>query len=265
MDFHIRRYAAVGSTMDLARSLIASGEDSGLIVLADRQTAGRGRIEGRSWRNGTGTSLLMTLCLKGDFLSVKAPPLRIGLAVYDVLSKLALSCLRVKWPNDIVGLGGAGDMEKPGFRKLCGLLCETTGGWFLAGIGVNLRRGSYPDTLKDKATSLDEIASAMAGPNPSEIPDTDALALAISEAAAIRLEDEGWRKEYEKAMWGMGEEIDFIVGHPERGDLKRGKIVGIDGMGRLLLAAERGDIEAFWSGEISSLRKAEPEKGIEAL
>ncbi len=250
MEFQLRRFATVGSTMDIARSLIASETESGLIITADAQTAGRGRIEGRSWEAGPGTSLLMTLCLKGDFSAAIAPSLRIGLAVHDVLSKYAPSRILIKWPNDILGLSVVEDDAQPRFRKLGGLLCETTGGWLLAGIGINLRKESYPETLKEKAISLVEVAGIM--PEPDRL--ASALAIAIAEAAVSRLEDKAWREDYEKALWGMGEEIGFRVGHPERGDEKKGKIRGIDGSGRLLLLGEKGEAEAFWSGEISSLK-----------
>jgi len=80
------------------------------------------------------------------------------------------------------------------------------------------------------------------------------LAIAMAEAAVSRLEDKDWREDYEKALWGIGEEIGFMVGHPERGDQKKGIIQGIDNSGRLLLLGEKGEAEAFWSGEISSLK-----------
>ncbi|MFA6365687.1 MAG: biotin--[acetyl-CoA-carboxylase] ligase [Candidatus Hydrogenedentales bacterium] len=261
MRFQLRRFATVGSTMDIARSLIAREAESGLIVTADAQIAGRGRIEGRSWEAGPGTSLLMTLCLKGDFSAVEAPSLRIGLAVRDVLSGFTPSRILIKWPNDIMGLSVIEDEARPRFRKLGGLLCETTGGWLLAGIGINLRKESYPEALKEKATSLDEVACLMqakqeppGSPNPDKMPETDWLALAIAEAAVSRLEDKDWREDYEEALWGIGERIGFRVGHPERGDEKKGIIRGIDSSGRLLLLGENGEAEAFWSGEISSLK-----------
>lgn len=250
MEFQLRRFATVDSTMDVAKSLIAREANSRLIVMADAQTAGRGRIAGRSWEAGPGTSLLMTLCLKGDYSAAEAPSLRIGLAVHDVLSKYAPARILIKWPNDILGLSPIEDGAQPGFRKLGGILCETTAGWLLAGIGINLRKESYPDALKEKATSLDEVAGTM--------PETDRLAsdlaIAMAKAAVSRLEDKDWREDYEKALWGIGEEIGFIVGHPERGDQKKGIIRGIDNSGRLLLLGEKGEAEAFWSGEISSLK-----------
>jgi len=250
MEFQLRRFATVGSTMDVARSLIAREINSGLIVTAGAQTAGRGRIEGRSWEASPGTSLLMTLCLKGDFSAAEAPSLRIGLAVHDVLSGYAPFRILIKWPNDILGLSVIEDDAQPRFRKLGGLICESTGGWLLAGIGINLRKESYPETLKEKATSLGEVAGLMPEPDRLAL----ALARAIAEAAVSRLKDNAWREDYEKALWGIGEQIGFIVGHPERGDEKKGIIRGIDSSGRLLLLGDKGEAEAFWSGEISSLK-----------
>jgi len=255
MDIRLARYAELVSTMDMARTLIGSLADSGLIVLADMQTGGRGRLEGRTWEGARGSSLFMTLCLKGDFSASRALPLRIGLAVHEVLSASALSSVfGIKWPNDIMGRNPSrpGSQGFLGFGKLGGILCETAGQWLLAGIGINLRKSAYSPLLGASATSLEEVLGKNAEGGGE--PDIPALCMSFGKAAAARLEKPEWHDEYERNMIGIGGEVRFMAGHPGSGLVKSGRIVGVDDSGRLLLSAEDGTVEAFWSGEISGLR-----------
>lgn len=281
MDFSIRHFAEVGSTMETAKVLIGEGLPSPAIIMADRQSSGRGRIEGRRWEGAAGASLLMTLCLRGDAASLPAPPLRVGLGVIDALSRLAGAAFSIKWPNDIMGwragdlaaeaADGATDAPRPAsWGKLGGLLCEVCGEWFLAGIGLNLRPAAYPAELAAAATSVEEAAIARRrheGGTPGGrsgasaaadafpwLEDAETLAAAIGEAVVQRLGDDGWRAGYERLLWARGEEVNFVVGHPERDDVRRGRIRGVDDVGRLVLAMPGGAEEAFWSGEISSVR-----------
>lgn len=256
MNFHSVHYPEVTSTMDAAKNLAQNARWPRLIVLADRQTAGRGRIEGRSWEGVPGASLFMTLCMNGDYASTAAIPLRIGLAVYDVLSGFGntASTFLIKWPNDIMGLTCVDD-KRSGYRKLGGLLCEVSNGWLFAGIGLNIGKSAYTDTLASTATSIEEALGWKAGEKSSTFPGTDAFALAIGQAAAIRLNRKEWREDYIASMWGLGDSVHFLVGHPKNGQIQTGTIEGVDDSGRLLLRGESGDVEAYWSGEISGLRK----------
>jgi len=265
MDIPLLHFRCVGSTMEKARELLPESHDETFIVVADEQSAGRGRIEGRTWEGMPGASLLMTLCLKGDYSATEALPLRIGLAVHAVLSESTPSRLRIKWPNDIMGIHspGQGQSGKNRFGKLGGLLCETTEGWLLAGIGLNLKPEAYPPAMRDRATSLTEIAETAQGLKPAGLPATEALALMIGKAVVSRLESKDWREAYESVMWALGEEVFFIVGHPGNGSARRGTVRGVDDAGRILLQCEGGEIEAFWSGEISGLTVSAP--GVASL
>jgi len=256
MGTPILHFKRVGSTMEKARELLGGSHADRFIVIAEEQTEGRGRVEGRRWEGASGASLLMTLCLRGEFSSAEGLPLRIGLAVHTALSELAPLSLRIKWPNDIMGFCARSDGH---FLKLGGLLCETTGGWLLAGIGLNLRPEAYPPEMRMKATSLIEVAGAARSQGQgqkqgsADLPEVRVLASAIDDALAAWLGRKDWRQEYEKVMWAIGEEVSFVVGHPDHGAARRGTIRGIDGDGRLMLSREGGGLEAFWSGEISSL------------
>jgi len=269
MDIELRHFRKVGSTMDTAREYIDRDGGSKLIILADEQTAGRGRIEGRSWIGNPGSSLLMTLALKQKTGSPEAFPLRVGLGVLDVLSRLAAGAIAeegssvlslprdsephflIKWPNDIMGLDRD---SRDCCRKLCGILCESSKGWLLAGIGINLRRTAYPDSLNESATSLEEVLGGICPPEGSALPEAEDMAHEIAKAVISRVEDAGWKDDYRKSMLMLENDVCFMVGHPVLGKREQGTISGIDDSGRLLLRNESGEVKAFLSGEISYIR-----------
>ena len=275
MDIELRRFRKVGSTMDAARDCIDQGAGTKLLILADEQTAGRGRVDGRTWAGSPGSSLLMTLALKEEPGFSDAFSLKVGLGVFDRLSRLAADrgirksapasalpgggpppgraepLLLIKWPNDIMGL----DRASPGnYKKLCGILCESSKGWLLAGIGLNLLKTAYPEPLGGTATSLEEIFAFDPPEKATILSETKEMALGIAEAVVSRIGDPGWKDDYEKNMWMREENVGFIVGHPSLGKREVGGILGIDDSGRLLLRDGKGEVRAFLSGEISGLR-----------
>ncbi len=255
MDIPIRHFSSLDSTMEKARELLRGNPGDIFIVMTDEQRVGRGRVEGRRWEGAPGASLLMTLCMKGEFSSIAALPLRIGLAVHEALGKAAPGRLRVKWPNDIMGICA---QSEDSYLKLGGLLCETTGKWLLVGIGLNLKPEAYPSAMGSRATSLTEVAEAATNRVHDGSPDARVLASTIGNAVLTWLEREDWREEYEKVMWAFGKEVGFIVGHPDQGLRRSGTIRGIDEAGRIILSNEEGEVEAFWSGEIFGLGAAAP-------
>ncbi len=126
-------YASIGSTMDAAHALGAAGAPSGTLVLADEQTAGRGR-QGRVWLSAPGTGIWLTLLVRpADESGLEVLSLRVGLAAARALDEFATDSVRVKWPNDLyVGSG-----------KLGGILVEARWRsarpeWVAVGIGVNV-------------------------------------------------------------------------------------------------------------------------------
>lgn len=122
------------------------GLPDGSLVIADVQTAGKGRL-GRNWSSPRGTGVWMTLMLKPDidFFSVSQITLIAGIAVCRAVGGEAM----IKWPNDIV----------IGSRKTCGILTEMSAetdrvNYVLCGIGINVNVQEFPDELSEKATSL---------------------------------------------------------------------------------------------------------------
>ena len=157
---------AVPSTQDVARERARLGAPSGTLVVAERQTAGRGRV-GRSWDDDArpGASLAATLLLGPELAAAERAglvPLALGLAVLEAVAPWLGTRPGLKWPNDVVvRVGGA-------VRKVAGLLVErddaavAAGPVLLAGIGLNIDRRHLPSEA-DRAGVAD-LADADVAP-----------------------------------------------------------------------------------------------------
>ena len=128
----VELFATVTSTLDVANSIAASAP-AGTLVIADEQTAGRGR-HGRAWTSARGAGLWLTLVERPeDPLALEVMSLRCGLYAAEALDALADASIGVKWPNDLY-VGG---------RKLAGVLIETrwrgtSPEWVAIGFGLNV-------------------------------------------------------------------------------------------------------------------------------
>jgi BirA family biotin operon repressor/biotin-[acetyl-CoA-carboxylase] ligase len=147
--------ASAESTNDEAWDALAAGLGDGVAVVADAQSAGRGR-SGRAWAHapGKGLALSVALHLGCDVRQAGVIPLGAGLALQRAIASLGVRA-SLKWPNDLL-LNG---------RKLAGILCEVRhmaagGDAVVIGVGVNVRQGheDFPPDVAPIAMSL-----AMAG------------------------------------------------------------------------------------------------------
>lgn len=148
--FAALRYAeSIGSTNDAALALAAAGEPEGVSVLADQQTAGRGR-RGRSWSSPPGAGLYLSVILRGHDLT-KTPglvTLGAGVAAATAVQSSTGLPARLKWPNDLV-IGAA-------WRKLGGILCEAQGpDALVVGIGINVTSAAHPPDVTARAASVE--------------------------------------------------------------------------------------------------------------
>jgi BirA family biotin operon repressor/biotin-[acetyl-CoA-carboxylase] ligase len=165
----LHAFRSTTSTNDVARRLADAGAAHGTTVVADHQTAGRGR-QGRGWADAPGASLLLSMVLR----PAEAPeppatpstpvqpavlPLLVGLACARAIRDATGVAVGIEWPNDVV----AGD------RKLGGILCEAalrSGAidFVVAGIGINV--DALPRELEPaeraEATSLADLVAATA-------------------------------------------------------------------------------------------------------
>ncbi len=138
-------HASIGSTGDRAAAVAAAGVAPALI-LADRQTAGRGR-RGRRWHSDTPLGLWFTAVREFPVQRGGAMALRCGLAAALGLEALAPAlAVGIEWPNDLT-VGG---------RKIGGVLLERVGERLLVGVGINVdqRRRDFPSEIGGFATSM---------------------------------------------------------------------------------------------------------------
>jgi BirA family biotin operon repressor/biotin-[acetyl-CoA-carboxylase] ligase len=142
----------IGSTNDRALAAGREGAPEGFCVLADRQTAGRGRL-GRTWASPPGVGLYTSILLRPKVEPSSLPLLSlvVGLAVADAIQEVAALDPSLKWPNDIL-LDG---------RKVAGMLTELATNspsvdYVVTGIGINVnhREDDLPRELRWGATSL---------------------------------------------------------------------------------------------------------------
>jgi BirA family biotin operon repressor/biotin-[acetyl-CoA-carboxylase] ligase len=149
----VRTYAELDSTNTALVGEARSGAPEGLVLVADHQTGGRGRL-GRTWSAAPGAALLVSVLLRPPLPidEVSVVLMAAGLAACDGVEAAAGFRPGLKWPNDLV-------VED---RKLAGLLSEATGGadpGVVLGLGINVAVSAYPAELADQATSCEEAAS----------------------------------------------------------------------------------------------------------
>jgi BirA family biotin operon repressor/biotin-[acetyl-CoA-carboxylase] ligase len=153
----ILRFASLPSTNTEAARQAVHGAPEGLCIVADEQTAGRGR-QHRTWVSRAGAGLYVSILLRPrlDLSEWPLITLMASLAVRHALLDACALQTDIKWPNDIYS----------GERKLCGILAETVetemrGGACIVGIGINLNERAVPHALQETATSVErETGSA---------------------------------------------------------------------------------------------------------
>jgi len=154
----VRRYDEVDSTNRVASDLVRAGAPEGVVVVAEHQTAGRGR-RGRRWEAPPGSSLLVSVVLRApDEGPCPLATIACALAAVDACADVAGLAPGLKWPNDLVvgperGIGPE--------RKLGGVLAEAPAacGAVVVGLGLNVRwPGPMPPHLAATATTVEEVA-----------------------------------------------------------------------------------------------------------
>ena len=131
------------STQDAARRL---GAQLGDVVVAWRQTAGRGRL-GRRWADTREDGVALSIVLPCGLSERLALAFAVGVA--SAAERLLDRPVGIKWPNDIV-------VER---RKLAGILIEQSGALAVAGIGLNVSQTTWPEELADRAVSLAQLGA----------------------------------------------------------------------------------------------------------
>jgi BirA family biotin operon repressor/biotin-[acetyl-CoA-carboxylase] ligase len=147
---HIYHFFKTDSTNRVALELGHAGEPEGAVVLAEEQTAGRGRA-GRVWHSDRAVGIYVTVLLRPRLAPVQAPLLTImaGLSARSAVQAVTGMTVDLKWPNDLL-LNG---------KKTGGILTEMHAEpgqirFVIVGIGLNVNQEKFPSALADTATSL---------------------------------------------------------------------------------------------------------------
>jgi BirA family biotin operon repressor/biotin-[acetyl-CoA-carboxylase] ligase len=244
------------STNAVVADRARAGEAPGLLVVADHQTAGRGRLD-RTWVTPAGAALTFSLLVAPNEVPVaRWPwlPLLAGVAVARAVRRVAGVEATLKWPNDV--LVGESPSTGSGTGKLCGILVERVEGprhaSAVVGIGINVlqRRDELP---ADTATSVaieagrpvDRVALL------AEVGDQlgrwyDAWVAAAGDARASGLLDA-----YAGLCATIGQEVRV---HLPRDEELRGVAKGIDDDGRLVVTGPTGPV-ALGAGDVVHVRR----------
>lgn len=217
---HCGVFRTLPSSLDTIHELGAQQAPSGTIVIAEEQTAGRGR-DGRTWRSPLGGVWLGVL-MRAPFPEAGVLSIRVGLVLADVVDELlGASRSAVKWPNDVLVDG----------RKLAGILCEArwqgdAPQWVGVGIGINVAN-HIPTDLAAHAVALQGLR-----PDVRRLDVLDRLVPAL-----LRLTSHGAQlTEYERTAF---EQRDWLRGRQIRAPLA-GRAAGIRPDGALLVDTDRG-------------------------
>ena len=238
-----RGFDTVGSTNAEASAWAAAGAPEGALVVAEYQSAGRGRL-GRTWAAAAGVNLTLSLVLRptcgADRLGLL--PLAAGLAVADAAQRVGGVPARVKWPNDLLVSG----------RKAGGLLAETvhTGdqpGAVVLGIGLNVNQQAFPPDLATRATSIALEAGHLI--------DRAALLAALLDALEFRYDAlrngnvEALVGAFEQQMHGLGREVTVRYPGTARAP-SEGVVLGVALDGALRLGTAAGE-QRLYAGDVT--------------
>lgn len=241
----VRVVATTGSTSADLVDLARAGAPEGTVVLADYQSAGRGRL-GRGWHAPAGTSIAVSMLFRPATVQLdRWPwlPLLCGVAVVEAVTAEAGVPATLKWPNDVLVDG----------QKLAGLLAEMVPaaegtGAVVVGLGLNVTVGSAD--LPPAATSLARCGA----------PETDRIALLAAVLTRVASRYMSWRDRggdpvapraaYRSLCSTLGTEVRVLL--PAGAELA-GRAVDIDAAGRLVVSTAAGG-RALSVGDVVHVR-----------
>jgi BirA family transcriptional regulator, biotin operon repressor / biotin---[acetyl-CoA-carboxylase] ligase len=244
IGWRIHYFDEVGSTQRVAAELAEEGAAQGTVVIAERQSAGRGRM-GRSWHSPAGVNLYMTIILRPTMPLGQVPRLSLvaGVAAAEALETVAPGIVALKWPNDVWlrGRKAAGIIAEAVTDPSQGLTCVLLG----IGINVNLALKDVPAELRDKATSV-RIATGRA---------CDRIELASAlfnrlHSRYMEIEETGFatvRPAWERYSALTGRRVTVVDGDARIAGVVR----GIDDDGALLIDTDTGPARIL-AGEVDS-------------
>ncbi len=243
-------FSEVDSTNNYAKMLAQKGCEDGTVILAERQTQGRGRL-GRSWDSMDKKGIWMTVVLRPavGLEDVQIITLAASVAVASALKKAMDIDAGIKWPNDIV-LDG---------KKVCGILTEMSMemeriNFLILGIGMNFGHveSDFPEEIRDRATSLGLYLKGKKGLDISGFRRSHLVRVILSELEEVYDKINKGKataviEEWKKYSVTLGKEV--LIKYRE--EQYTGIAEDIDQNGRLIVKQDDGTIREVLSGEVS--------------
>ena len=229
----ITAYKTVDSTNRAAKDMAAAGTSMPFLVVADSQSAGRGRL-GRSFYSPASTGIYMSLTMGGFDAPQKALFITsaAAVAVTDAIISLTGESPGIKWVNDIYLHD----------RKICGILTEAqrleSEFAIIVGIGVNMTTTDFPEDISDVAESLKTDIS-----REQMIAEITKNLLEICKSP----ENNNFIERYKKRSILLGKEINYFAG----GEKKSAMATDVDRNGGLVILDEQGNLIKLSSGEVT--------------
>lgn len=240
-------FESTGSTNTDAKRLAEEGEPHGTTIVANMQTAGKGR-RGRTWQSPAGANTYFTILLKPDFSPDKASMLTLvmALSVAEAIEEITGLKADIKWPNDIV-------VHK---KKVVGMLTEMSTTpemdeiqYVVIGVGTNVNYDSpenFPEELRPTATSLRIEAGHLI--NRAALTERMLARFEINyEKFEETLDLSGLMDSYEKHLINVGAQVRVLDPAGEYTGISR----GINAVGELLVEKENGETINVYAGEVS--------------
>ncbi len=230
------------STNIRAREMAVAGAHEGTVVIADTQTAGRGR-KGRWWHSPEKGGIYMSLILRPRLSPEDAPRITLmtAVALAEALTAFTDAAIQIKWPNDLLINN----------KKICGILTEISTEmdmveYVIAGMGMNVNMGpdAFSGGLEDIATSL----SMETGQT-------------FDRAKVVKTILEKFEETYDLFTAGRFDPIidrwktfSSILGKTIRidvlGKLHQGRVLDVDNSGVLIMEDTNGKVHRFYSGDV---------------
>ena len=242
METKIIYFESLDSTNTKVRELAHQGAKEGTVVVAEKQTAGKGR-RARNWESPAGTNIYMSVLLRPQIEANKASMLTLVMAysIGKVLKERGYETMQIKWPNDLVLSG----------KKACGILTEAELkgqeiDHVIVGVGINVNEKEFPEELLDKATSLYLEKGIKEN---REILVEDVLnTFAVDYEKFLKEENLSLIKdEYNQILVNYHREVRVL----DPGNEYTAFAHGINDMGELLVEKADGSMEAVYAGEVS--------------
>ncbi len=227
-------YSITDSTNTRARAFLNEGKQPPFLVLANEQTAGRGRHGNSFFSPESGLYYTLVIQPEEEETAIAKTTIAAAVSLHEAILETTGICSEIKWVNDLY----------LNHRKIAGILCEAPRNkenklqGILIGIGVNIAQSEFPEELKDKAGSLNR-------------PDLDRNLLAAELTRRLlywcdHLNDPELIKAYKRHSFLLGKEVSFL----QNGEMITGIAVDINHDGNLIVDNKKQQY-VLRSGEVS--------------